>query len=69
MVLEAALPPGHYRAEWFDTKNGRRISHQQWTHPGGVARLPAPAFTEDVVLALRKGGKQKLGKQKVEIGQ
>lgn len=54
VVLEINLPGGRYSVEWLDPKRAWPMSYQQLAHSGGVARLAAPAFGEDVVLALRR---------------
>jgi hypothetical protein len=54
MVLELALPAGEFEAQWFDPASGQALSYVRFSHPGGGARLAAPAFAEDIVLAVRK---------------
>ncbi len=54
VVLGLNLPAGRYSVEWLDPRRALPISYQQLNHPGGLARFAAPAFGEDVVLALRK---------------
>jgi hypothetical protein len=54
VVLGLNLPAGRYGVEWLDPRRAMPISYQQLTHSAGVARLAAPPFGEDVVLALRR---------------
>ena len=53
-VLDLNLPAGRYTYEWLDPNRALPVGYQQLTHPGGVARLAAPAFRADAVLALRR---------------
>ena len=47
------LPPGRYTAEWVNTKTGDVERREAFQHDGGVRTLPAPAFDDDVALAIQ----------------
>lgn len=47
------LPPGPYQAEWINTRSGRIERSGDFTHAGGVRILPAPAFDDDIALAVQ----------------
>lgn len=48
------LPAGPYRAEWINTKLGHVELGTGFTHSGGIAILPAPAFNDDIALAVKQ---------------
>jgi hypothetical protein len=48
--LTLTLPPGHYTADWIDTKTGTVIKSQPLDHKGGDATLSSPDYTEDIAL-------------------
>ena len=54
IVLKIALPGGKFTAEWFDTRRCVLLGRKVFTHTAGVRELPAPAFEEDIALAIRK---------------
>ena len=56
VVLEAALPAGEFNAQWFNPKEGSLLRPEHVIADGGPAKLPAPAFEDDIVLAVRRGG-------------
>jgi hypothetical protein len=47
------LPAGRYRVEWLDPTRATVVAAGQIDHPGGRKSLSAPAFDEDIALALR----------------
>jgi len=47
------LPPGRYRAEWVDPKSGTVVRGEALEHSGGRKSVRAPAFDEDLALAIR----------------
>ena len=51
--LEIELPAGKYVAEWVDTKLGKVARSETFDHPGGVRRLDAPAYEEDIALRVK----------------
>jgi len=54
-TLALKLPPGAYSVEWLDPRTNRRDSKKiEGKADGGPARLPTPAFDEDIALAVRK---------------
>jgi hypothetical protein len=53
-VLELELPAGSWVAEWVDTKTGAVAKREVIEHAGGVVRVGAPAFEEDVALRVRR---------------
>jgi hypothetical protein len=52
-ALDLELPAARYRVEWIDPLTGKAIKAERFTHAGGVRKLPAPPFTEDIALRLR----------------
>jgi hypothetical protein len=50
--LGLRLPAGQYRAEWTDPVTGAVRRDSAFTHPGGVARLDAPAYIDDIALRI-----------------
>ena len=52
-VLEVELPPGRYTAVWVDTQNGEVLATEVVSHTDGWRRVAAPAFVDDVALAIR----------------
>lgn len=57
VVLELDLPPGEYGAEWVDTLQGSVAKAEQFQHPGGVRKLAAPSFSDDIALRVRATGR------------
>lgn len=53
-ALTLALPAGAYTAEWVDTKLGTIAKTERFRHSGGVKKLTAPAFTDDIALRIKK---------------
>jgi hypothetical protein len=51
--LSLDLPPGRYRAEWVDPRTGAVTKAEDLDHAGGRRTLLAPAFDEDLALAVR----------------
>ena len=47
------LPAGRYRVEWVDPKTGTVVKDEAVEHAGGRKSLAAPAFNEDLALAVR----------------
>ena len=47
------LPAGRYRVEWVDPKTGTVVREEPLEHAGGRKSLTAPAFDEDLALAVR----------------
>ncbi len=52
--IELALPPGRYRAEWIDTKQGDVAKAEDFEHAGGTKILASPPFVVDVALRAKK---------------
>ncbi|MBI2927618.1 MAG: hypothetical protein HYY24_18125 [Verrucomicrobia bacterium] len=52
-ALEIELPVGAYRAEWVDPVTGRVAKDETLQHAGGLAKVSAPRFTEDIALRIR----------------
>jgi len=51
--VQLELPAGAYTAEWVDTKTGSVLRRESLEHPGGRRALRAPAFDDDVALAVQ----------------
>lgn len=54
LTLRLDLPAGQFVADWLDPKQGSSIRRDLITHAGGAATLVAPAFEDDIALAVRK---------------
>jgi len=54
LTLTLALPAGRFKAEWFDTSHGSAARRESFSHPGGMRKFIAPAFADDIALAVRK---------------
>jgi hypothetical protein len=54
LSLQANLPAAQYVAEWLDPKTCSSIEKVPFTHPGGDRVLLAPAFEDDLALAIRR---------------
>ncbi len=54
LALTLTLPAGRFKAEWFDTSRGSAARRERFTHPGGMRKLIAPGFADDIALAVRK---------------
>ncbi|MBA3441147.1 MAG: hypothetical protein H0T92_14885, partial [Pyrinomonadaceae bacterium] len=53
-ILLMELPPGTYRAEWVNTKNGSVEKTESFRHAGGERRLAAPLHQEDIALRVKE---------------
>jgi PA14 domain len=53
-TLHVDLPDGKYRAEWVDTKSGEIAKSEELGHKGGVRKLIAPEYKDDIALRIRK---------------
>lgn len=51
LVLD--LPAGKYAAEWIDTRGATVLRQELLDHAGGPRTLLAPAFEDDVALAVQ----------------
>lgn len=54
LALEVTLPAGQFESSWFDTKTGAASQPSRFHHPGGARLIHAPAFEDDLTLAIRK---------------
>jgi len=54
LALTLTLPVGRFKTEWFDTSHGSAARRESFSHPGGMRKLIAPAFADDIALAVRK---------------
>ena len=52
--LQINLPEGRYTAEWMNTKTGKIDKREKLRHPGGVATLASPVYSEDIALRIVK---------------
>jgi hypothetical protein len=61
------LPAGSWRVEWLDPADGRVVSRQTVTHPGGVATLQTPRWRDDLALGLRRSAadRQPIGRARL----
>lgn len=55
--LNVTLPAGRYTAEWINTRTGERERREAFEHGGGIRPLVAPAFADDIALAIRAARK------------
>jgi hypothetical protein len=53
LSLQVNLPGGQYVAEWLEPKTCSSIDKVPFAHPGGNRTLLAPAFEDDLALAIR----------------
>jgi hypothetical protein len=53
ITLRVTLPAGKFQIEWLNTTGCRVVDKQVLTHDGGDCLLKAPAFQDDVALAIR----------------
>jgi hypothetical protein len=53
LKLPVDLPAGRYRSEWVNSRTGEVMGSEAFHHRGGVRQLAAPAFTDDIALAIR----------------
>ena len=50
--LSISVPPGRYRARWWNPRTGDIAQEESFDHRGGPFVLVSPAYREDVVLEL-----------------
>jgi hypothetical protein len=50
--LKLDLLPGQYRAQWLNTRTGAIEKSETIKHPGGIATIVSPDYTEDIALRL-----------------
>jgi hypothetical protein len=50
--LELRLPPGEYRAEWVNPRNGKTEREESFAHAEGTKVLASPAYQEDIALKI-----------------
>lgn len=50
--LTLALPRGHYRAEWFSTKNGSVVKTEDLNPQGTTVEVQSPPHFEDIALRI-----------------
>lgn len=53
-ILAVELPAGQYAAEWVDTKTGAIVKHEEFKHDGGIRKLTAPDYKDDVALRVKR---------------
>jgi hypothetical protein len=53
VALRMILPPGKYRTEWHDTKEGRVKFSEDRTVTDGTLEIPVPEFEDDIALTIR----------------
>jgi hypothetical protein len=51
--LGVDLAPQRYLSEWVDSRTGEVVRSETFEHKGGVRRLVAPAFNDDIALGIR----------------
>ena len=51
--LALELPAGEYAVVWADPKSTAELPPASYSHPGGVAKLAAPTFAEDIAVVVR----------------
>jgi hypothetical protein len=56
LVLQVSLPAGEFAAEWLSPGERRVIHQETFKQDAGGRAFFAPAFTEDIALAIRKSG-------------
>ena len=52
LILE--LPVGAWKAEWINTKNGRKENTERFAHDGGPRPLVSPPYSEDIALRVTR---------------
>ena len=52
VTVTIELPPGRYRAEWVNTKNGLADAVPSFEHEGGTVDLSSPVFSDDIALRI-----------------
>jgi hypothetical protein len=50
------LPAGKWSVQWWNTRSGPVKEGNSFDHAGGHAWLPAPPFTEDIAVVVRRSG-------------
>jgi hypothetical protein len=50
--LDLDLPAGTYRAEWISTRTGEALRTEDLDHPGGVATVASPPYSEDIAVRI-----------------
>jgi hypothetical protein len=53
-TMELDVPPGKYRIEWIDTRNGKVQDRERRDHTRGRLRLRSPQFSEDLALKIMR---------------
>jgi len=51
-VLELTLPGGAWKGQWWSPRDGKTVEEIHGVTDAGTIRLPAPAFSEDLLLRL-----------------
>ena len=54
VFIEIDLPAASYRAAWVDTVEGAVMKAEDFEHGGGVRKLSAPRFTQDLALRIER---------------
>jgi hypothetical protein len=52
-TLVVYLPRGAYSAEWVDTKTGKAVGQNRFSHDGGDRELKSPRFDNDIALRIQ----------------
>jgi len=52
VVLELTLPGGAWKGQWWSPRDGKAVEQIHGMTDAGTIRLPAPAFSEDLLLRL-----------------
>ncbi|MCF7975191.1 MAG: glycoside hydrolase family 26 protein [Phycisphaerae bacterium] len=53
LKIKLNLPAGQYQADWVDTRTGQAAASDIFRHETGACTLTAPAFTDDIGLAIQ----------------
>ncbi|MHB9027787.1 MAG: DUF6298 domain-containing protein [Candidatus Latescibacterota bacterium] len=51
--LKLNLPAGRYTIEWVDTKTGKIAGSEKLRHPGEIAALRSPEYSQDIALRIK----------------
>jgi hypothetical protein len=54
--LSVDFPPGNYEQYWLNTRTGATEGKKRFHHSGGERTFESPAYSEDVVLRIRRTG-------------
>jgi hypothetical protein len=54
LTFSLELRQATFEAKWFDPAHGQVLEQKKITHPSGPLKLMAPAFEDDIALALRR---------------